>query len=232
MKEKIYLLPGTMCNAKLWDKLSTLLNAKYDLIHIPILSGLSLDSITDSLDDIFQEPKVNLVGFSLGGYIAAYFSTKYPHRINKIFIISNTPCPLTTIEINERQETLKYINDYGYKGITRQKANTLLDKKSQNEELIDTIMRMDMELGEKALKSQLLWTTNRDDLFEALSKLSINMTFFYNTQDPFINTEWLHKFTHTYPHCTTYSNESNGHMLPLEEPLALSNHLINWLKNT
>lgn len=230
MKEKLYLLPGTMCNAKLWDKLSVLLNEEYDLLHIPILSGLSLDGITDALDDIFQEQKVNLVGFSLGGYIAAYFSTKYPHRVNKVFIISNTPCPLSPSEMIERQETLKFINRYGYKGITRQKASTLLNKQSPNEDLIDTIMRMDMELGETALKSQLEWTTQRDDLFDILATLNINMTFFYNTQDPLINTDWLTKFADSYQHCILLPNEAAGHMLPLEEPSILSSHLINWLK--
>ncbi|WP_299006196.1 alpha/beta hydrolase [uncultured Shewanella sp.] len=230
MKEKIYLLPGTMCNAKLWDKLSDLLHKEYELLHIPILSGLDLNSITDSLEEIIQEQKVNIVGFSLGGYIAAHFSTKFPHRVNKVFIISNSPCPLSSNEISGREETLKYINTYGYKGITRQKANSMLN--TQNEEIIDTIMRMDMELGEKTLKSQLKWTTHREDLFEKLAKLSINITFFYNTLDPLVDTKWLTKFADIYHNCTLLPNESEGHMLPLEEPSILSNHLMNWLKIT
>jgi pimeloyl-ACP methyl ester carboxylesterase len=41
-----------------------------------------------------------LIGFSLGGYIATYFSMLYPERVEKLFVISNSPTSLPLDEIN------------------------------------------------------------------------------------------------------------------------------------
>ena len=230
MRTKIYLIPGTMCNERLWDKLYSAIGSSFELVHTPIPCESSLDEIADSLCEVFQEEKVNIVGFSLGGYIASYFAAKYPNRVEKIFVISNSPCALNSHEVRQHQAVIKLLDSYGYKGISRKKAASLLDKKNQNDNLISTIMEMDVELGEEVFKSQMQWTSTREDLFQELSKLTVPMTFFYSIEDPLVNESWLLHLSKVSETCVAVPTSGSGHMLPLEKPLELSEQIEEWAK--
>ena len=90
MKEKIYLIPGLMTDERLWSRIIPLLKDEYELIHVPIPHTGDFDEIIDILFNLFTEDKVNLLGFSLGGYIASYFAITYPNRVNKLFMLAAT----------------------------------------------------------------------------------------------------------------------------------------------
>ena len=75
MKEKIYFIPGLMTDNRLWKRVLPLLDDKYEIVHISIPQSTDFDEINKILFEKFKnEEKINLLGFSLGGYIASYFA--------------------------------------------------------------------------------------------------------------------------------------------------------------
>ena len=90
-KEKIYLIPGLMTDERLWSRIKPFLQNEYELVHVPIPHTEDFDEIIDILFNLFKEEKVNLLGFSLGGYIASYFAITYPNRVNRLFMVAATP---------------------------------------------------------------------------------------------------------------------------------------------
>jgi pimeloyl-ACP methyl ester carboxylesterase len=232
MKHKVYLLPGTMCNEKLWHKLSACAEDTFEFVHIPIPPNKNFEQLANYLNEYLQEDKVYLLGFSLGGYLASYFAVNYPNRIKGLFIVGNSPCALSSQETSQRQALLNFITSNKYKGLSHKRALQLLDSDNNdnnNQKDANTIKQMDADLGVDELISQMTYTSERDDLLQAMSVLNLPMTFYYSEDDPLINTAWLTKLNQASSNCHLISTKGNGHMLPLEKPLELISHLHNLL---
>lgn len=154
MSKKLHLIPGTMCNEKLWSKMLPYLHDSLELVYLDIPQEKKFDELAEHFAIELGNDALNLIGFSLGGYIATYFSMLYPNRIEKLFVISNSPTSLSVEETNQRSAILEYVEANGYKGMSRMKAASMLDLTNRTNQLIDWILEMDSELGEIVFKSQ------------------------------------------------------------------------------
>ncbi len=236
MKQKIYLIPGTMCNEQLWSALLPLLmktvGDSFEFIHVKIPKDMCFSELSVFLNDFFKEKKVTLIGFSLGGYITAHFAAHFPERVEKSFIIANSPCALYPAEEKQRQEIVEFVNQYGYKGMSKTRAAQLFDSsiwsKNQLEQLISIMISMDAELGEADFKSQMRCTSKREDLFELLTNSQIPLCFYYSEHDSLVNTVWLDKLQQANSNCMMICSSGSSHMLPLEKPSELAEYVHRW----
>ncbi|MEJ2763657.1 alpha/beta hydrolase [Photobacterium sp. MCCC 1A19761] len=253
MKPRIYLIPGTMCTAQLWCRITPYLESAVELIHLPPYQHASLSAYFNQLNQSLPETPVHLVGFSLGGYLATRFATQFPSRVGQLFVISNTPCALGQTELTARQQALALVERYGYKGISRKRAADLLDRKPQarqsdgsdetgtdenrvyetgrDESVIDIIIEMDRVLGEQTFKLQLQTASARQDLMADLLAADFPTSFYYSDSDPLLQTDWFQRLkTHSQDgRCHFLPTSGRGHMLPLEKPQELAQHLLDWL---
>jgi pimeloyl-ACP methyl ester carboxylesterase len=231
IKEKIYLIPGLMTDSRLWSRLIPYLKEEYDLVHIPIPHSEDFDEIIDILFQEFKEEKINLLGFSLGGYIASYFAITYPNRVNRLFTVAATPGNSTEAEIERRKEKFVAIEKNGFVGLSYEKAKSLLEKKNQNDvELIKIIQDMFMDLGKERFISQLTSTFYRKDLFEDLTNLDIPIWFFYSVNDRLLNQEAVKNLLLDNHNMNVISRDGTSHNIPLEEPELLSSYIKDWMK--
>lgn len=231
MKEKIYLIPGLMTDNRLWSRLIPFLEEEYELVHVPIPHSEDFDEIIDILFEVFKEDKINLLGFSLGAYIASYFAITYPNRVNRLFCVAATPANSTEAEIERRKEKFVVIEKEGFEGLSYEKAKSLLEEKNQNDvELIKIIQDMFMDLGKESFISQLTSTFYRKDLFEDLINLDIPIWFFYSINDRLLNQEAIQKLLLDNHNMNIISRVGTSHNIPLEEPELLSIHIRDWMK--
>lgn len=231
MKEKIYLIPGLMTDNRLWSRIIPFLENDYELVHTSIPHSEDFDEIIDILFNEFKEEKVNLLGFSLGGYIASYFAITYPNRVNRLFTVAATPGNSTEAEIERRKEKFVAIEKEGFVGLSYEKAKSLLENQN-DEELIKIIQDMFMDLGKESFISQLTSTFYRKDLFEDLINLSIPIWFFYSKNDRLLNQEAIKKLLLDNHNMNIISREGTSHNIPLEEPKLLSAYIKNWMKES
>lgn len=231
MKEKIYLIPGLMTDNRLWSRIIPFLENDYELVHTSIPHSEDFDEIIDILFNEFKEEKVNLLGFSLGGYIASYFAITYPNRVNRLFTVAATPGNSTEAEIERRKEKFVAIEKEGFVGLSYEKAKSLLENQN-DEELIKIIQDMFMDLGKESFISQLTSTFYRKDLFEDLINLSIPIWFFYSKNDRLLNQEAIKKLLLDNHNMNIISREGTSHDIPLEEPKLLSAYIKNWMKES
>ena len=250
MKEKIYFIPGTMCDVRLWDdlwpKLETALGDNYQLMHVPIPKEKTLTEILSAFYRIFNDfgdnfdddhnydladEKVNLVGFSLGGYLASAFNAAYPDKVKRLFIASNTPCILPEEEILTRKKIIKWVEKNGYSGLPSQRASDLLhpDNK-QNKAIIDKMIVMDKTLGQEVLLQQFKVTTKREDLFTGLLNAAIPITFCSGVEDSLVNSALFYKIPANHSLIQHIEIPDAGHMLPLEQPEAMAKAILLWLE--
>jgi pimeloyl-ACP methyl ester carboxylesterase len=231
IKEKIYLIPGLMTDERLWSRLKPFLQNEYELVHVPIPHTEDFDEIIDILFNLFEEEKVNLLGFSLGGYIASYFAITYPNRVNRLFTVASTPGSSNEAEIERRKEKFAIIEKEGFVGLSYEKAVSLVEEQNQNDfELIKIIQDMFMDLGKETFITQLTSTFYRKDLYEELINMSIPIWFYYSINDRLLNQQSIKRLLETKHNIKLISREGTSHNIPLEVPQLLSNEIRKWMK--
>jgi pimeloyl-ACP methyl ester carboxylesterase len=226
--EKLYFLPGTMCTDELWLFLEERLKNRFELVYLSVPNGLELKELVSYYDAIFDKEIVNLVGFSMGGYITAYLQCKLKHKIKRALIISNTPSKLPECEVQQRFNALKLITEHGYNGIPVTKARVLLGVKNSTKLMIDLLKDMDALLGEESLVSQYTHLTVREDLYEQLCINLIPTLFYCSPNDPLIDSSWLTKLCAANERIALSWSVGEGHMLPLETPNELAMIILDW----
>ncbi|PLY05025.1 MAG: hypothetical protein C0625_13380 [Arcobacter sp.] len=231
MKEKIYLLPGLMTDERLWERLIPFLKDDYELVHVALPMTDDFDLATKELEEIFQEEKINLLGFSLGAYFSSYFAIKNPNRVNKLFLVSGTPSEMKKDEIEKRKQTLKLMNTLGFKGLSHQKTISLLEKSNKDdEELIKIVKDMFSDCGEELYNIQMNCTFKRKALYNELISTGLPIKLFYSTEDRLFSHDSLEYFTDEHKHITKVSREGTSHMTPLEVPEKLSYEIKKWMR--
>lgn len=232
MKEKIYLIPGLMTDHRLWNRITPLLEEKYELVHISIPHNENFDEIVDHLHEIFEEPNINLLGFSLGSYVASYFAIKYPNRVKRLFNVAGTPSGTTINEVQKRRKKLDYIHVNGFKELGYEKTVSLLEVENQDdEELIQLIQDMYNELGKDVFITQLESTFHRKDLLEDLEALALPVWFFLSLEDRLLNSESLKLLQNRKHDMNIIVREGTSHMIPLEEPEDLCGYIDEWMRS-
>lgn len=229
--KKIYFIPGLMCDNNLWNDLFDILSNEYELITLDIPQEDSLETMVESLNRSITDEEINLVGFSLGAYLASSLSIKYPKKVKKLFLIGASLCSLKENDISKKEVALELVEKYGFKGLSKKKIKQLLLKENQNNDrLIKLIEDMYTNLGEDVFKIQVKATLKRDDLFIKLSSLEIKTTFYYSLEDKLINIQWLERLEDIDKSIYFIKTEGSSHMLPLEKVKELSVFIKNWLK--
>lgn len=231
MKEKIYFIPGLMTDERLWKRVIPLLENDYEIVHVPIPRSEDFDEIIDILFNEIKEEKINLLGFSLGGYIASYFAITYPNRVKRVFMVAATPGATNEAEIERRKEKFAIIEKEGF-GLSYEKALSLVEETNKNDEdLIQTIIDMFNDLGKNCFISQLTSTFYRKDLFEDLIHQDFPIWIFYSENDRLLNKEALKRLITTTHNIKMIKREGSSHNIPLEAPFDFASNVKNWMNS-
>lgn len=237
-KNKIYFIPGTMCDERLWTQvwktLTPLLPKKTELIHLPIPSLESIDEITKSLITNIDDNSF-IVGFSLGGYFASEIAVKHPAKVSKVLLVSNMSSALPEKENKERMRTIQWIKANGYTGIPDKRINDLLSPVAHNNENIKKVIKaMDNTMGKDVLLNQLDVTTKRANLLPKLCGLTCPIKFYVGDSDCLVKIERIESYINQ----TQQKNksleviENTGHMLPLEQPDELAHTIAKYFTDS
>jgi len=230
MKEIIYLIPGLMTDERLWSRLVPHLEDEYELIHFQIPLSEDFDEIIDELDKEIGDKKVNILGFSLGGYIASYYTLKNPNKIKRLFLVSSTPSSTEEKDIPRREKKLKEARSNKFTPLSLEKAKELLEIKD-DEQLVHIVSSMFNDLGNDVFVPQLSTTLKREDIFEDLIDLDIPISLFYSTDDWLLNHTSINKILQKDHNFKFITRKGTSHNIPLEFSEELSFHIKDWMNN-
>lgn len=222
-------MPGTMCDERLWRELESHIAVGTELVHIDIPMEPSLNAMMDKLATVLPDEPIELVGFSLGGYLASYFTVYHPHRISTLYMISNSAQALPDSELAQRKQALNWVSKSGYQGVPVKKAESMLGARNRRKRsMVQQIMSMAEEMGEKAFVTQLDATMDRPCLIDALSATRVPIKAFVGMEDNLISMRQIRKLSQV-ENLNIYLTSDCGHMLPMEQPKWLASHLNNLL---
>lgn len=211
-----------MCDERLWQFTQQSINESLTLLHVPIPMENSIQGILDALVMTLPEEPVNLLGFSMGGYIACAFAAKYPERIKRLMVLSNTASGLLDTERQQREVALNWVSKQGYHGIPKKKAVAMLGYSYKDrDDLLEIIFSMDRALGEAVFIQQLKSSLERPELLPELKSVSFALRFIVGSDDVLLSKDVVSEMQLSKAF-DIKTLDGCGHMLPLEKPRELA----------
>ncbi len=233
----IYFIPGTMCNRALWSSLWPKIASHHQLVHLPIIDHGTMAEVVEDLVAKIQRSSdgecFNLIGFSLGGYLAKAVSLHFSSQLARLMVLSNTPKVLPEVELAQRKITIQTVVKYSYTGLKSNRIVSLLHKNQHsNQELIGLIQAMALSFNEKDLLHHLGALSKRIDLCSIVEKESRPTWFCYGDSDTLVDPDFLQKIQTSSRHIQSHPVLNCGHFLPLEKPTQAASLVQAWLQET
>lgn len=177
----------------------------------------------------FDEP-VHLVGFSMGGYIAALVALEAKENIASLTLIGNTCQPLPDSELKQRRTLLSALNSAKYKGMSDGQIISMLHpSNSTNHDLIQIIRDMEQDLGMPTLSKQMLATSKRQNLLPQLAQCQFDIKFVAGENDQLASIASLRQAQQQIVGSSLEFIAKAGHMLPVEQAELLAEYLARTL---
>ena len=102
MHEPVVLIPGMMCDARVFGPQIDDLSQDHIVVVAPPVHG---DTIRDMAGIILDQlpPRFALAGLSMGGIVAMEIARRAPERVSRLALISTTPLPDTPAQAAWRE---------------------------------------------------------------------------------------------------------------------------------
>ncbi|MEM9910230.1 MAG: alpha/beta hydrolase [Pseudomonadota bacterium] len=94
MKDPLVLLPGMMCDARVFGPQIAALSVEYAVTIAPVTGGDRMEEIASGLLDVLPR-KFAVAGLAMGGMVAMELLRRAPDRVSRIALISTTSLPET-----------------------------------------------------------------------------------------------------------------------------------------
>jgi pimeloyl-ACP methyl ester carboxylesterase len=224
----LVLLPGTGCNARLWQDVLPFIPKSVTPITIDLLACRSKNEM---LEAIYKQPyrKFALLGFSMGGYLAQEFYAKYPERISQLLLMC---CSGEGYD----QAYKAKIRSLILKFETNQLTPTALDYLAKfiyqhhpNSQHVTNILHLMLkDAGTEKICRQMRATLDRINYSHIFQQKSgVPCLVIGSRFDKIVPPLQIEKLAQTFN--TTIKWVECGHMAPLEAPTAIGSILNSWI---
>lgn len=226
----LLLLPGMMCDARLWKAQVEEFSNEYQIILGDISQGVDIATIAMQVLD--QAPSsFALAGLSMGGIVAMEMWRQAPDRIERLALL-DTNFRADTDErrkIRDRQIVEVRQGSLGFILRDELKPNYLAACHRRKTCLLDEVFDMGMSLGEVVFERQSLALRDRPDSTATLADIGCPSLVLCGEEDSLCPPALHREMAAMIPGATLAIISDCGHLSTMEQPLAVNRALHNWL---
>ncbi|MEJ6388792.1 alpha/beta fold hydrolase [Gymnodinialimonas ulvae] len=229
MNTPLLLLPGMMCDARLFQPQITAFSASRPVMCAP-LSGRR--TIAELAADILAAapPRFALLGLSMGGIVAMEMARQAPERLDRIALLDTNPLAETPERAAAREPQIDDVRTGGLRRVMRDemKPNYLADGPNQGATL-DLCMAMAETLGPEVFEDQSRALQTRPDQTETLRTLGMPALVLCGEADSLCPLHRHELMRDLIPGAILEVITGAGHLPTLEHPTATNAALARWL---
>ncbi|MFD2924802.1 alpha/beta fold hydrolase [Halobacillus naozhouensis] len=232
-KPPLILLPGTLCDEKLWE---------HQVEHLSSLTDVSVHMLTedDSIEDMAltvlknAPERFSLAGLSLGGIVALEIVKRAPDRVTSLALLDTNPNPPRAEQIEAWGQFIEMAKNGQFKQITKKHLLPgLIRPESQtNKTLVSEILKMADQVGADALIRQMRALINKPDGRTVLTEISCPTLVMVGLEDTVCPLEMHKELASDIPSAKLVTIEQCGHLSSIEQPQAVSAVLQYWLQSS
>jgi pimeloyl-ACP methyl ester carboxylesterase len=232
MQEPIVLLPGMMCDARLYAHQVAELSKEYAVMVAPITHGERISEIASALLPVLPA-KFALAGLSMGGIVAMEILRKAPERVTRLALMDTNPLA-DSPAVAAAYEPM----------IVRARAGRLDDVLTDfmlpeylapgpaRADLLNYVKEMGMGLGPEVFVRQARALQRRQDQQGVLRKCKCPTLVLCGEHDGLTPLKRHSFMAELIPYATLEVIPDAGHLPVLEQPQAVTAALRNWMQQT
>jgi 2-hydroxy-6-oxonona-2,4-dienedioate hydrolase len=239
-KNTLVLLHGLGASAERWLNVIPLFSKEYSVI-VPDLIGFGLSDkpqvdytpeyFTNFLEQFFIQTGIirpNLVGSSLGGQIAANYTSSHTDEIEKLILVSPAGAMTqSTPALDAYVMAALYPNEQ-----TAKNAFELMEGSGEevSQEIItDFIERMRLPNAKLAFMSTVLGLKNSKPITTKLGSITTPTLIIWGSIDPVIPIDYSDSFISSIQDCRFFRMDGCGHTPYVQDPLTFASKVLEFL---
>lgn len=227
--EPLVLLPGMMCDARLFGPQITKFGPQR-AIHVPPIGGF--ETVEDIAEDILRHapPRFALAGLSMGGIVAMEVIRIAPERVTRLALMDTNAMAETPSYAAQREPQIARVMAGLLPEVMREemKPNYLAPGPGR-QKVLDLVMEMALDQGEGVFLRQSRALQRRPDQQATLRKLKIPTLVLCGEHDtlcPLARHTFMAELIET---AELRVIAGAGHMPTLEQPDVTNSALSDWL---
>jgi pimeloyl-ACP methyl ester carboxylesterase len=228
----ILLIPGNMCDERLWQPVAEdLASAGHIVRHAPLLDQGSIGEMADAVRaDIDTE--VVAIGFSMGAIVGAELARRFPEAVAAVGLFAFNAMADLPERAAARLPQQEAVKEGRLEAIVSDelKPHYLGEANRRDPQLLDIVMQMARALGPEVFLAQSEALRLRDDLRPALPDFDMPVLLSCGSEDRLCPPQWHREWAELIGANAQFKEIGGaGHLLPLEQPKALAATLLAWL---
>lgn len=230
MSEPLVLLPGMMCDARLYGPQIAELSSEFAVTVAPITQGERIEEIASGLLPLLPA-KFALAGLSMGGIVAMEILRRAPDRVTRIALMDTNPLAETPqssagyepMIVGARAGRLEQIlSDF--------MRPEFLAPGPHRTEILAMLREMGMYLGPEVFVRQARALQRRRDQQGTLRRCKVPSLVLCGEHDGLTPPKRHTFMAELIPYAELRIIEGAGHLPTLEQPAATTAALRDWLK--
>jgi len=232
----LVLLPGNMCDERLWSGVAPALRDSGRAIGFADLAHQSsIRQMAEAALSAVQEGPFVAIGFSMGAIVALELARGAPERLAGIVLIAlNASADLPERSaVRPGQQRRVAGGQLASVVADELKPNYLAAANRQDPALLSLTMQMALDLGPDVFVRQSEALRTRADLRPVLGGLAIPTLLLCGAEDALCPPKWHKNWAEQIGASASLRViEGAGHLLPLERPVETREALLGWLSET
>lgn len=231
MTHNLILIPGFGSDERLW---AHQIEHLQDIAHIQTLTlrdSNNRQAMADYILDRAPETFI-LAGHSLGGWVAQTVAAQAPHRVQKLLLVA-TWARYSEFLVEGIQSFLTRIQDKTLNAyLTDNLGLTLHPDRVTDQALTAAILDMQLNFPEKAYLAQSQAMIADNETYPLLDAIAAPTLVIQARQDQIFPIAESQAIAERIPNAQMVLVEDSGHMLPLEQPQAITALFRLWIEST
>jgi pimeloyl-ACP methyl ester carboxylesterase len=230
MAEPLVLLPGMMCDARLFGPQIAELSADTAVMCAPVTQGDRIEEIASGLLDLLPR-RFALAGLSMGGIVAMEILRRAPDRISRIALIATNPLAELPAVAAEREPQIVRVRSGRMLEVMRDEMKPdYLAPGAQRQDVLDLVMDMAETLGPEVFIRQSRALQRRRDQQAVLRKCRVPALVLCGAHDQLCPVKRHTFMAELIPYAQLTVLEHSGHLPTLEQPAQTTAALRAWMR--
>ncbi len=228
MAEPLLLLPGMMCDARLFAPQIAAFSGRR-AVHVAPMLGDTIANIAGSVI-ANAPPRFALAGLSMGGIVAMEVLRQAPDMVSRLALLDTNPLAETPEAAAAREPQIARVRAGRLEDVMREEMKPrYLAPGPRRLEVLNTVMEMAMALGPEVFVSQSRALMRRPDAEETLRKADCPVLVLCGSHDTVCPVSRHEFMAGIIPNATLEIIEDAGHLPTLEEAEKTTAALDRWL---
>lgn len=232
MGEPLILLPGLLCDARLFERQRQAIAARGREVRVADLTRH--DSVADMAASVLEgaPERFALGGLSMGGYVALEVVRQAaPGRVTRLALMDTQARPDAEENKARRRDLLALAERGDFKGVTPRLLPQLVDRRRLGDDHLTGLIRAMAEaVGREGFARQQRAIMGRADSRPSLAAIAVPTLVLCGREDALTPPELHREMAAAIPDATLVELPRCGHLPPLERPEAVTRQLLGWLE--